>query len=326
MTQVLKMGWMFFWRFAVLLALFNSGKGMGMAVGISLVLALAIRFGLHSTMRVWPILNLFRGRHPLVSLVPVQGGGQGSGMEQRKVIHRATNPGTNTGYEPRYLENVAVPSGATVRNMRNRPGQGLSNSGFNQENVATGQAGEVNFAKALAITSRSRQVNHTDFSQGILQGVHSFWSVAMPSEESIRERDPRFDTDIDCVLVSGNSILLVDTKFYKSGDVTYTSEGNRLYCVDNATGSLVGKPKNMSRNMAMAQDRFHRHFPTMDVSSIVVLMPTDSGSPQVGNVFWPGGIPAMDINAALNQVARISNTRLVTSPKVLMDISRLLKR
>jgi hypothetical protein len=321
--QLLKMVWMLAWRFALLFAIFGHSVNTGLILAV--LLAVFVRYVLHSTIRIFPLFNLFRGRKPLIDLSSKTNTTVSSESQSQNIIHKATNPGISTGYEPHCLETVVLPSTHTVRNMRGVPGCGLNESNFAHSSVQMGQMGETNFAKALAITSRIKKIDYSDFRYGIIQTVHSFWSVAMPSEIAIRKPDPKFKTDIDCILVNGNTIILVDTKFYKSGDVTYTNNGSKLYCVDNATKNLVDKPRTMTKNMQMAKERFQKFFPKMNVEAIVVFMPTDSGSAIINNVYWPGNIPAMTINQALDYIIRCTSANANTDHRVLMDIASLLK-
>lgn len=61
------------------------------------------------------------------------------------------------------------------------------------------------------------------------------------------------------------------------------------------------------------------------VEAIVVFMPTDSGSAIINNVYWPGNIPAMTINQALDYIIRCTSANANTDHRVLMDIASLLK-
>jgi hypothetical protein len=193
------------------------------------------------------------------------------------VLPKASHRGESTGFEPRILVRYQAPISI---NAKGSAGLGLFASGFSGQNVYSGQMGEVGFYKALCMDD-------------LIDHASSYWSVAMPASGTVLHRDPRFDTDIDCVIVQGGTMHLLDLKYYASGDVTWHStDGTSLLCRDNATGQQVGNPRSMSRNMAMASARFSRLFPRFDVCASVVLIPTDSGIGKVApGTAWPGDVP-----------------------------------
>lgn len=243
----------------------------------------------------------------------------------KRVSHASAN-GRMTGYEPSILENVSAPTigNGLFNRMIGIPGFGLTSAvktdenetqqygNFEAKNVEYGQLGEMNFAKALSITSLSMNnyathPNYDNFRKNsLLNNVTSFWSVAMPSNDNLSIPDAEYNTDIDCMIVGEKEILLIDLKYYRSGDVTYRNFDNQLYCVDNQTGYIVGEPYKMSKNMQMAKNRFQKHLPHMIITALVVMIPTDKGTAQIENVYWPGQIPAMNIEQGLTQVKRIS--------------------
>lgn len=331
MKQFIKMTWMFFWRLFILSVL--SGEVHLFAVlSISMIAAGVLRFGLKKTIHVFPIITLFMRKKVILNIVnpyapstPVQ---QNNSLpyENKNIITQASRGGIITGYETHILKDVPVPDTNYVSRMRGIPGSGLDSATHMEgENITSGQIGESNFSKALSITTiYGNNQGFTD-ERSIINNVNTFWSVAMPTAYDIAKRD-KYDTDIDCIVVSDNEILLVDTKYYSSGDVTYKMHDNMIYCEDNnMNNTLVGKPHEMTKNMAMAQERIQKHFPNMRVSSIVVLMPTYSGSPKIDNVYWPGNIKAVNINEALERVSRMSQNSRNANPDVLRKISTLVK-
>ncbi len=216
---------------------------------------------------------------------------------------------------PPPLDGASLSSGPVPTSplMRGVPGGNLldpeGGSGvLSAVNRSAGAAGEEQFAKALSLTPlspRDGTVCHDGMSS-ILAKVPSAWSLSMPSLYGWTP-DRKLHTDIDCVLFGANRVLLVDVKLYKSGDVTYRSDGtNRLFCIDNPTGDVVSpngtdRWRTMSKNMEIAMDRFRGLAdPLCTVNGLVVLMPTGSGSPTVdSSVKWPGNIPAVDVTTAL---------------------------
>lgn len=192
-------------------------------------------------------------------------------------LKQTTNLGFMTGYEPNSLRSVVIPR---LPSMRGTPGSGLGSSSFSKQNISLGVKGETLFAKALA-------------KEGILGNFDSYWSVAMPRKDLVLP-DHSLDTDIDCVLTNGSKIILIDLKYYTSGEGTWTNTGDGVVLIDRATGKPVGKVHKTTRNMEMALDRFKKLFPASQVEAYVVLMPTDRGEATVDrSVEWPGGIPAV---------------------------------
>lgn len=224
----------------------------------------------------------------------------------RGVLERPSAPGEMTGYEPRELKSLPVPTGEF---MHGTPGSGLSESGFNADAVRVGQMGELNFAKALA-------------KRGLLDGFHSFWSVAMPTEYGGRDLD--FQSDIDCVLVSGKRIWLLDMKQYTQGDVTWLTEFGELVCIDNPTGSQVGPVRKMSKNMSMAKDRFEAAFPDFDVRAYVVFMPGNNGIGKV-NASWPGHVSAWPLNRMLSLLVSQHDDPNLVSATAVRRLTNLVK-
>lgn len=213
---------------------------------------------------------------------------QFSPPEAGEQLTRASRPGKMTGYEPRALRDYHAPISINAKGIA---GLGLFGSSFSQQSVYMGQMGEVGFYKVLC-------------KENLIDSASSFWSVAMPGNQGVATADTRFSTDVDCVIVQGNVIYLFDLKYYRSGDVTWhTTDGQWLLCRDNASGKQVGSPRKMSRNMAMAQERFPKIFPHHRVRSYVVLVPTDSG---LGNVApgtaWPGDVPLITITEAVAMI------------------------
>jgi hypothetical protein len=151
--------------------------------------------------------------------------------------------------------------------------------------VAKGREGERNLAKAL---------QH----RGHLDRFATFWSLQTPSET--RGAHDRNRGDIDCVIVTGKRILVLDAKALEQGDVTRYTEARWLYRRDNATGHDIGRPTELkSAHFRAATDALHaqlqRAGAKQRVAAAVVLMPDDAGLGYADRAFWPGGIPAWDL-------------------------------
>lgn len=216
------------------------------------------------------------------------GGGQGGGQRGatpepvfEQTLSRPSGNGRMTGCEPRKLESYLPPISINAKGVA---GLGLFASGFSGQNVYSGQMGEMGFYKVLCRDQ-------------LIDRFSSYWSVAMPADGTVAVADAKFATDIDCVIVQGNDLYLLDLKYYGSGDVTwYARDATWLLCRDNITGAQVGKPRKMSRNMSMAADRFPQIFPAHRVHSYVVLMPTNAGIGEIEQgTAWPGGVQLVGI-------------------------------
>lgn len=197
----------------------------------------------------------------------------------------STELGTITGYEPKELEKIQIVSTSL---MRGNPGAGLSGSGFNQGNIDMGVKGELGFAKVL-------QKDH------LLDKFATYWSVQYP-HIFLAGPDRSSKGDIDCVLITKNHVYLIDLKYYRQGDLTWTKINNRnqIVAVDNATGDWIGEPYYMSRNMRHATSTIRRKMKRLDiklkVKPYVVMMPTDRGLGKVAdNVFWPGKVQCLTL-------------------------------
>lgn len=205
----------------------------------------------------------------------------------KKWAARPSAPGELTGYEPSALADVELVSRAW---MYGQPGVGLGAAGFDQHALERGQEGEVNFAKVLE-------------QRGFLERFATFWSVHMPDEGVGASR--QFQTDIDCVIVTGTSMWLVDVKNYSQGGVRWTvehedalgrSSAPTLVAIDLQTGGAVGQPRKMSANMKLAHERFEAKLRNIGVRTalkpVVVMMPREDGIGRIDDVVWPGSIPA----------------------------------
>jgi len=296
LLNLVKMTWMLTWRMLLAGVFLFHGKYNDETPLIALLISVIMIFGFNKTLTIFPLLRILRKRPPVV---PADGSGE---VEERPRIKpkqpqsgkdrgidknapqitgfvgTATNNGRITGFEPKALEEIPVPS---FPNMTGVPGANLHDAtGMIERNISLGVKGEENFAKALYKTR-------------LLGKFATTWSVPVPAEDSFVPGP--YGTDIDCVLATKNSIYLLDLKNYKSGDVRYYTYRNELYCEDLPTGKQVGETKTMSRNMEMAMSVMQHHFPDVKIIPLVVFMPTDKGEGVLDNVFWPGRIRAVNL-------------------------------
>lgn len=223
--------------------------------------------------RLGKLLNLDSDadRHPVATKLDQSGAS--------KPLKAATEPGIISGYEPNVLEEMQLP---TFELMYGTPGAGLSESGFNETAIRLGQIGERNFAKALA-------------KEGLLERFATFWSVHMLSKDTYGKQD----ADVDCAIITGQTIWLVDVKYYTGGNVVYrANDDKQIVCFDIPTGQQVGKPKFMTKNMKMGIDRFksrYQNYKNFRLEARVVFVPTNAGVGKIEGVYWPGKIPAVTL-------------------------------
>lgn len=194
-----------------------------------------------------------------------------------------TQRGGRHGLEPAILEPVQLSPSPT---MIGWPGKGLDRSGFASNQVELGQRGELLLAKALTYT-------------GIIKSIATLWSLTSPDKHG---RPNQYGTDIDCVIVTGTTIYLVDAKYYAAGNVTYRSRGDYLYCTDNVSGMLIGQPRKMGKNMAWTRATLSTMFPGIPIIALVCFIPTEKGEASLANVEWPGGVPAYTLSTFLTNL------------------------
>lgn len=304
--------WMIFWR-ALLAVLFLSSFSTNFPTGLLTNLSILGSLGIAAFLvyrrgeytKPFPIFRRLFSRGDFTTPIGSSKVRPSSGATPKSWGSNNRRP-RQTGYEPQKIQGWAIPSG---HNVFGTPGAGLSNSGFNQTQVELGQKGEEAFAKVLGKT-------------GLINNFDSFWSVAMPSRNTMTP-DRKLSTDIDCILAFDNTILLVDTKYYKGGDVTYQSVGDRLHCFDS-TGNLVSPPTRMTRNMEAAYDRMSTHFPNHQIYAFVVFIPTERGAPGLNNVVWPGNIPGVSLVDLISYLESSTSTGYRSDRKVQREIRNLL--
>lgn len=285
LARTIQLTWMLFWRcyfFGWLLIsrfvgeIWPSESQLPQMIKILFIISFVLTFICGVSVRAFPIARL------LLQVIPA--------------VRRSGLPGpiallpTWQGIPARVkARNIA--SGEYARKMLNRRDrrerknplrrlERIDKPSFTQGRIKAGVKGEGTFAKALV-------------KAGLDTKFLTIWSVKIPH--------PRFNTDVDCVLFADDIIFLIDIKYYRSGDVTYKSTVDEIYCVDNATGMAVGEPKSMSQNMKMAKNIFSKRV-DVPLAAVVVFVPTDNGQPQVEDVVWPGRVPAMTLTEFLTML------------------------
>ncbi|RSX54290.1 hypothetical protein D2E25_0598 [Bifidobacterium goeldii] len=181
------------------------------------------------------------------------------------------------------------------RRIYGKPGSGLSDSDFGQEQVRSGTAGEQIFAKLLS-------------RDGILDRCVSFWSMARPTEDG--ERDSS-GADVDCALLIDNHLLLIDVKNYRAGLAYHTLIPDKaMFCVYPAARVVAQNPYIFSVNMNWARNNLNDYLgprcPGLTIDTFVVLVPGESGEATLDpDITWPGGIPAYSYSAFKSIVNRM---------------------
>lgn len=102
-----------------------------------------------------------------------------------------------------------------------------------------------------------------------------FFSVAYPDTS-------RYDyADVDCIIVSGSIMYLIDAKMYTvNPDMTYsTPVYDQIQLSDNSGHLLRTYP--VSRSMLHAREAFQLEYPEYNVQSVIALCPTSNGNPAV---------------------------------------------
>lgn len=216
--------------------------------------------------------------------------------------------GEITGYEPKKLGSLLLQSSPL---MKGEPAIGLSGSSFDAYNKKAGAMGEINFAKAL-------QLNN------YLDKFATYWSVQIPSVHG-PGAEVGSEVDIDCILISKQSIHLIDVKFYSQGNVTWetTEDGKSIYSINNLTGNFATPPKRMSKNMTLAEQKIKKKMASlgikMNVISHVVMVPTDYGIGKVENIYWPGKIKCISVVEFLNILQKEEPINIKTEDAKLLD-------
>ena len=141
------------------------------------------------------------------------------------------------------------------------PGGRLRRAKLPAHRKAAGVVGEQRFAKALTLL-------------GVPEIAEVFFSVPMPAPTRSRfgnvQRARDMDTDIDCVITTGNTMVLVDVKMFRAAHYYTTRRGHMIG--SNNSGAVVSQQR-MTRNMSVGAERFQGLFPHMLVIPAVVLMP-----------------------------------------------------
>ena len=144
---------------------------------------------------------------------------------------------------------------------------------------------------------------------GVLDTWESYWSVHMFTAAGKRDTD--FQTDIDCVLVAGNVVLLVDAKNYRAAGYFNYSQVQAVEASKNegqwSVNGDMRRPLELKRNMLMAYTRVVEICPpNAIVIPCVAFTPNTFGHPHVKSLRFPGciqAIAALDLSTKLAALA-----------------------
>lgn len=309
-----KVTWMLFWRLFILVSIVHPYGGLNVLLVLLMSLAGSgvIVYYFHRTLYTFPLIrSVFR--HGASRVLHPDHGPQHTPPQptypQQPTQSQSQSRGTMTGFEPHNLKTVHTPIG---RNTFGVPGSSLQQSSLSQHNTKLGVRGEELFAKSLV-------------KEGLASVMDSYWSVAMPSENSFVP-DSTLKTDIDCVLAFDNTVILVDVKYYTGGNVTYRDNGQHIFCFDNETGNEIGQSKVMSKNMQTAYTRFHHLLPRgTQLYALVVFVPTDRGAATVDDVTWPGNIPAVNLLDMINYLKKETHEDYAVNKQLRRKMQSLIK-
>lgn len=140
--------------------------------------------------------------------------------------------------------------------------QVLDNPQYSEEYIKAGIAGE----QALFRLIKNSRLYAT---------AEVFFSVAYPEPSQYEY------ADVDCIIVSGSIMYLIDAKMYKVNPNTVYSTPvyDQIQLSDNSGHVL--KMYSVSRSMLHAREAFQKAYPKYDVQSVIALCPTSNGNPAV---------------------------------------------
>lgn len=180
-------------------------------------------------------------------------------------------------------------------------GESKTRSKFGQGNARAGMVGERYLSDAIRRNVSTR--NYT-----------MYQSLRMPS---MLGQKKYHDVDIDFALVSGNKVVLIDSKMWSAKHFYWSFFGRVM------KGFEPGEV--MSKNMEMARARFRDALPGHQVEAIVCFVPTRGGKlpKSVGLLFWPGMIRSYMPNDALVKAAKVLGEPKPASERIQSVLGKL---
>lgn len=159
--------------------------------------------------------------------------------------------------------------------------------------------------------------------EGFTQQYDVWSSLRMPYKPGQK----RYNTDIDFAVTSGNQLILIDAKKWSAKAPYWSFFG--LPMKGFAPLEQNGAWKPLSKNMQMAVNRFRESLPGVQISAMVVFVPTNKSGrvpPSVGLLIWPGWIRSFLPNSAVRYIRRKLKEGSPTSSKIDAALSKLVAR
>jgi hypothetical protein len=178
---------------------------------------------------------------------------------------------------------------------------------WEQKQLDEDSAGQRALAAAMTITNHNGERSLRDKAgfTPIIDAVHTYWSVAVPSWSEPDQPDPKLNAHVDCVLVTENTILLIDTKMWRGGNIEYRNGiSNNLVTYKKGTRVETGTPYQMDDNLLKASVAFGSLYPQMTVKTMVIVIPSHAGEATVRST-WSGYIPMKNLSDAMVEIATI---------------------
>lgn len=140
--------------------------------------------------------------------------------------------------------------------------QVLDNPKYSEEYIKAGIAGEQALFRLIK-------------NSGLYGTAEVFFSVAYPETS-------RYEcADVDCIIVSGNIMYLIDAKMYTvNPDATYSTPVYDQIQLSDNSGHLL-RTYHVSHSMLHACEAFQLAYPEYDVQAVIALCPTPNGNPSV---------------------------------------------
>lgn len=204
---------------------------------------------------------------------------------------------------------------------RRRPGQfGRAGSGLGQGSATSqfghhakiGADGERHFQKALI----GSKVN---------QDYNIWWSLSIPQDPS---GGRRYRGDVDVAIANGNKLVLVDVKKWAAGKVYWSLFGISSLSFKGFERIGGGSDGGLSKNMSLAVDRYSKNLPGIQVSAMVVFVPTTKRGtvPTLLGLRWPGGIKSYLYNDGARAIRkRLGEPVHEVDPSVAALLGRMLR-
>ena len=181
-----------------------------------------------------------------------------------------------------------LPGGGMPQSNHTRAGSGLSTNQARSRfggQADVGAAGERYFGQ---IVKR----------EALDQVYDVFYSLSIPKS---RHSSKALASDVDAALLNGNRLVLVDVKRWKGNGVYWSMSGLPFM---GFSPLMHGGKWKMSANMAAAVRCYREALPGVQISAMVVFVPTQRGNvpASVRWLKWPGGIGSFLLPAAVREL------------------------